>query len=256
MPVLPITLDEGFVPVIQLSDTVHVGQILATRVKPTEVSIALADELGVPVKKVGQYLKKNPGDSVVAGEEIAVKKNFFGKVDAEIISKFSGIVTRFEREKGILSVKPAGQPAENETLNSPIDGVITLCNNEKILLETDKHFVVGKRGRGNQTSQVMLFVHTNKSDAVQSYELDASSIGSIILGRYFPREILIKAVSMGVAGIIGTKFLDDDLQYLEERKIDIPFIEIEETDLPKLSHWHGKSAYMHGDGKTIILLHT
>ncbi len=256
MPVLPITLTEGYVPIVQLADTVHIGQILATRVKPTEVSVSLAEELGVPVKKVGQYLKKNPGDSVTSGEQIAVKKSFFGKIEAEVISRFSGIVTRFERERGVLSIKPAGQQIENETLNSPIDGVITLCNNEKILLETDKHFVLGKRGKGDQTSQIVRFVHTNKSEAVQSYELDATSIGAIVVGKYFPRELLIKAVSMGVAGIIGAKFLDDDLHYLEERNSTIPYVEIEETDLLKLAHWHGKSAYMHGDGKTIILLHT
>lgn len=255
MPVLPIDLTDGYVPVIQINDAVRVGQILASRPKITEFSVHIAEKLGIDPKKVGNHLLKNPGDTVHPGDEIAVRKNFWGKTGSAVVSTIDGIVTRFERHSGVMFIKPAGQTDGEESIISPIEGTISLCNNEKILIETDKHFVLGNRGSGDSATETVLFVHENSSDTVQSFELDASTIGNIVLGRYFPKELLIKSVSMGISGIIGTKFLSEDLAYLQNKRITLPVIEIAEDDLPKLKHWHGKRAYMHGEGKTVILLH-
>jgi hypothetical protein len=256
MPVLPVSLSDGFVPIIQLHDPVRVGQTLATRTRLAEHIVAIAQELGVPPAKAATYLRKNPGDSLQPGEEIARKKNFWGKTEAAVVSSVEGIVTRYERDTAMLYIRRARETSGEETIISPIEGTIALCNNEKILVETDKHFVLGKRGSGDQITEVLVSIHENSSDAVQSYELDAASIGKIVLGKYFSKELLMKSVSMGVAGIVGTKFLDEDLAYLKNRQITIPVIEIEEADFPALKHWHTKRAYVHGEGKTIILLHT
>ncbi len=255
MPVLPILLTDGYIPVIQPQDPVRIGQILATRVKSTELPVNIAAKLDLQAKKVVQHLLKNPGDSVKPGDEIAAKKNFLGKTEAAVVSTIEGIVTRYERDTGMLFIRPAGQAEGEETLISPIEGTIALCNNEKILIETDKHFILGSRGSGDQISETLVFVHENSSEAVQSFELGADTIGKIVLGKYFPKELLIKSVSMGIAGIIGTKFLDEDLAYLLNKQITMPVIQVEEADLPKLKHWDGKRAFMHGEGKTIILLH-
>ena len=256
MPILPILLEDGYVPVIQQGDTIRIGQLLASRTRPAELTVSIAEVLEIPPNKVPKYLLKNPGDSVKAGDELAATKNIWGKPQAAVVCKVAGIVSRFERETGVMAIRPEGKSDTEDTLISPIEGVVSLCNNEKILIETTKHFVLGNRGSGDQTTEKLLFVHENDSDAVQTYELDADTIGNIVVGKYFPRELLIKGVSMGITGFIGSKFLDDDLLYLQEKKVTIPVIEIADEDLPKLKHWHGKRAYMHGEGKTIILLQT
>jgi hypothetical protein len=261
MPFLPILLADGFVPTVSITEHIRVGQPLAKKSISQEASINLSEELGVPPKQVGKYLKKNPGDSLQPGDIIAIQKNLLGSTKEKVVSTTHGVVTRYDRESGTVYIHvtlAAGQgnaeQGGEELLFSPIDGVVSLCNNEKILLETDKDVVSAPKGIGGQsTEEIKVLEH---AETVAVYHLDTEAIGKIIIGTYFPKEVLVKAVSMGVKGVIGTKILDGDLVYLQSRNAVVPVIEISSDDHKKLVHWAGKKAFVHGEGKTIILLHT
>jgi hypothetical protein len=261
MPILPLLLSDGFIPLVSESEKVKVGHPLAKRPRTEEIGIDLAKELGVPIHKVPVFLLKKPGDHIAAGDPIAGKKNLFGKISASIVSTADGVVTRFERDTGTVYVKPASasETVEEEILVSPIEGTISLCNNERILIDTDKNVILGARGIGqHKTDVVMQLPH---AEAVAPYHLGADAIGKIVVGSFFSKEVLIKGLSMGVGGIIvggiiATGLADSDMLYLRERNSEIPIIEISEEDSKKVRQWHGKKAYVHGEGKTIILLQT
>lgn len=255
MPFLPILLSDGFIPTVKQADHVIVGQVIAKKAVAQEAAINLATELGVPPRHVGKYLKKNPGDSMQPGDIIAIQKGFLGSTKEKVVSVANGVVTRYDRENGIVYIHVAGEESVSEqVLNSPIEGIVSLCNNDKILIETEKDVVQGSKGAGGQNTETVLLLA--QSETVFSYHLDAGAIGKIVLGQYFPKDILIKAVSMGVKGVIGTKILDIDMVYLQGRNTTVPIIEVATDDYKKLTHCEGKKAFLSGKEKTIILLHS
>jgi hypothetical protein len=254
MPFLPILLSNNFVSAVKVGDIVTVGQVLAKKTKTWEVSINLSDELAVPPHTVIHYVKKNPGDTFDIGEVLALKKNLWGKIVAQITSKSKGIVSRFERDTGELFLIPFSEDfKENEVyLVSPIEGKVALCNNEKILIDTDKNFLEAKKGIGGQDSKEIFVL--DSEDTVELFNLNSKTIGKIVIGHFFPKDTLIKSVSMGISAIIGTKIMDSDIAYLQKRQMSIPIVEVSIEDINKVKHWHGKNAFISGEGKTVILL--
>lgn len=255
MPVLPILLASDFVSQVKQSDIVSVGQILAKKDTLQEATINLAEEFGISPKHVGKYLKKNPGDSILPGDIIAIQKGFLGSTKEKVVSTVNGIITRYDRESGTVYIHITGSEIgpQGDTIISPIDGKVSLCNNEKILIETEKDVVGGIKGQGNQeTKEIMVLA---EAEMVEMYHLTVDAVDKIVLGQYFPKDVLIKAVSMGVKGVIGTKFLDIDLIYLQGRKAVVPVIEVAADEYKRMARWHGKKAYIQGETKTIILLH-
>jgi hypothetical protein len=256
MPLLPVPLPVGFQPTVIQGDKVKAGQIIAKKPALREVAINISDQLNIPAHKAFHYVKKNPGDSFVKGEILAVKKNLFGGVTAKVVSKTTGRVTRLERNTGDLFLIPetiandTQQP--EETVISPIEGIIGLCNNDKILIDTNKNFLQGIKGSGGSNLAKILILPD--ADTVEQYHLSASAIGKIVVGNYFPRDVLAKSVSIGISAVIGTKILDTDIAYLLERKMQLPIIEMVNKDLEKVRTWQGKKAFVDGEGKIVILL--
>lgn len=253
MPCLSINLQTGFNPLVSQGDKINPGQIIARRLSSQEISLNIAEELDVPINKAMQYLKKNPGDSFKEGEILAIRKGFLGSTIAKIVASASGYVTKIERNTGEIFIKPeTDSEVVEETIVSPIEGTVSLCNNEKILIECAKNTFVGTLGTsGEHSGEIFVLEH---SETVESYQLRAETIGKIVIGKYFSREVLLKGESIGIAAIIGTKILEKDLEYLKSRKVELPVIEIEESTYKSLVKYHNKKAFVSGSLKTIIIL--
>lgn len=246
-------LPDDFLPTIRQAEPVLAGQILATKSVPKEYSVNIAKQLNVSPHSISKYLKKNPGDVVMPGDVLAVKKKILGS-KSRVVCKIAGSLSRIDRSTGEIFLTPIDKESvEVETIISPIEGIIALCNNEKILIETTKDFIEGVKGIGEHIERELFFLHDYET--VNSFHLQAEVIGKIVVGNYFPKEVLAKAASIGVSGVIGTKILDGDMTYLWERNLLLPIVEILPEDMVKLKKWNNKKTYMSGKAKTVILLH-
>jgi hypothetical protein len=260
MTTLPIQLPSRSIVMVKPGDTVHVGDVVAKKEVLQEIAIDLAAAFRVAPKQVKKHLRKNPGDSVVDGEVIASRTKLFGMQEEKILSHVTGTVSKYDRTSGVLSVilQPEEESGGNEEIRSPIDGIVELCDNDKILIKTDKNVLIGISGVGGVGEAEIYLLEEEKKlpseVAVQLHHMDIKIIDKILLGGIMDRDVLVKAIGMGVAGVAAAHIRDEDMEYLKERAIDVPVIKVDSEDFPKLVKWNGKKVFMNGSGKTILFL--
>ncbi|MEK7571282.1 MAG: hypothetical protein AAB553_03325 [Patescibacteria group bacterium] len=258
MTALPVPLPPGFSPKVHSHDSVTVGMVIAQKTARVEEVVNVAGELQIPLSQVKKVLKKNPGDMVAVGDIVALKKSWFGLKKRAIVSTIDGIVLRYERGTGNLFVRTGGL-GESKEIVSPVDGVVSLCDNKQIVIKTDKNVLVGKRGYG-ESGDGEVFVLTasfdrSDPDGTNSlYHLDSQAMGKVVIGKVFSREILIKGLGVGAKGFIGLHFADDDVEYLAKRSMSMPLIEVDESQLQRLVQWKGKRLFLEPQSNSIIML--
>lgn len=253
MTSLPIILSEGFIPVIKEGDTVTIGTVLAKKDAKDHEVLNVAEILVLPTEDAIKTLKKNPGEKIAKGEILAEKKGFL-KSD-KITSTVDGVILRVERDTGNVAIQLDTTHTGTTDILSPIDGTVVVCDNEKIVLATDKDVIVGTKGNGNAARAILHTIDHSKGDEVAFYHLDGDIIGKVILGKKFSREVLAKSIGMGVTGILGEEIADDDIFYLKEKGIDTPVIGVTTQDYMNLVNHHSKEVYLDGMAKTVLLLH-
>lgn len=273
MTSLPIPLPPGSTPVVSEGDSITKGQIIAKRSPqtsplsqsgddtPHEVSISLADSFGEKAANVGKYLLKSPGESVSVGEVIASKKGGLTLRKIRLVSQVSGTVMRFERGSGNLIIrlskrsKPQVEVShlEPEDIYSPLDGKVTLCNNEKIVLETDTEALVGVKGSGGEVmGELDGHLFTDEVEEVTSSAIGRESIGKILLVRKIGREAVVKADAIGVKGIISLSAADEDMAYFAKKHAGFPVVEVDVEVAKKIQKTKTPKVILNGSEKTII----
>lgn len=248
MTSLPIYLPSGFSPNVNTGDPVTVGQIIASSHNKDLEVINIPKVLNIKVSKAKKTLLKSPGDSVSVGDVIAVKKNLFGTKKTLLKSNSEGTILRYERISGNLVIKTTeGESAKD--IVSPIEGIVGMCNNEKILINTDKNVLKGKKSAGGEGQGERYILEVD-----DMYRIDARAIGKIIIGHKLNRDILLKGIGMGAAGLIGTEIEDDDLEHIKEKKFEIPVIEVEDNNWAEIVADTNKKMFIDANTQTIIFL--
>lgn len=242
---LPITIPDDATVLVNVGDTVTSGQVLAKILPSEEHTIPVSELLRVSVKKASSLLQVQPGDSVDKGQIIAVRKNGLGLTAVRLKSNIRGTVLGFEHETGVLTIgNPTHQIAKE--IVSPIAGVVEVCNNNQIVIQTNENIVQGIEGIGT-TARGQLIV-------LSSLELNGSIIDKIILAHEFDRDNLVKAIGIGAAGIIATKIDPTDMTYLQQKKLIVPIILISEDMVKPLLKQANKEVFLDGTSSIILLL--
>lgn len=258
MTTLPIPLPQGFSVIVSPGDEVSAGQVIAHKLAPVEQIVNIPESLSISLSQVKKVMKKSPGDKVMPGDVIAVKKNFFGKQQASIISSIEGTVSRYERSTGNLAIRTDEKETANELI-SPVAGTIDLCNNKEIVIRTDKAIAGGRVVSGQNNEGEIFILEESFSDKDSTgvlFYLDNRAIGKVVLGGTLTRDVLIKGAGIGTAGFIGTNILDDDIYYLQEKNIPIPVMEIDIESMNKLKEQHGKKVLIDVQNRTVVFLQT
>lgn len=249
MTALPITLSDSFSPVVNKGDTVIVGQIIAKHNSSAESIINIPSGLSITIRQAKKAVKKIPGEKVQKGDIVAARSSFFGG-DTVLRSNVDGTVIRYERDSGNLVVKTTGQATgTSEPLTSPVDGIVKLCDNSEIVIDTDKNVLVGAVAIGNTAQGEILVV--NSADP---YYLNASAIEKVVVGERFSREMMVKGIGIGVTGMVGVEIEEGDILHLKEKSFTTPVIQIGKEDFAKIANWNGKKVFLNPDSKSIILL--
>jgi hypothetical protein len=268
MTTLPIALPSGFKSLVEEGDTVKTGDKLAKRMLRTDVTYNIAEALNLPSRKVLRLIRKSPGDRIVPGDVLAERSGLL-RTD-KIISEVHGTLLRIERDSGTIVVKlekpPTGSISDDiqeektedgkiEYIVSPLDGTIALCNNEQIQIRTDKNVLAGADGCGeNAEGEIFYVPPRDEGDAVLAHDVTSDAIGKVLVSDMFTRDVLMKAISIGAAGVIGRYIADEDLVYLVGKDLKTPVVSLDSDQYKKLLKHVGKKVYIDGATKTIILL--
>lgn len=270
MSSLPITLAPGFTPTVKVGDTVSIGDTLATASKdststPTgqndECEIDLASIYATRPGNTAKFLKKSLGENIVVGDVLAERKGGLGLKKEQVLAKVAGTFFRFERDTGRLIIKKSdssgpmtpSEPLILEPLLSPLDGKVTVCNNEQIVLEGKTTALAGVKGVGAKASGELIIIASQDNDPIESKSITSDMIGKVLLVPYMTRDALVKASAIGVAGVIGISIVQEDLDYLTEKKLDLPVIDIDKETAKKLKEKNGKQIFIEGAEKVILL---
>lgn len=264
MTTLPIFISSEYTSHVKVNDIVSSGQLIAQRISYDEFIINVAKGLDVSLEKARKCLIRKPGERIEVGDVLAVKKGFLGLNQEKIRSKVKGIFSRYERSTGNIIIS-ADSDKHVFDIVSPVDGVVTMCDNNMIEISTDKDVYVGKKGIGD-TVQGEVFVlesafskdgkTTDESEISLYYALDSDAVGEIVVGSYFSKDLLIKCIGMGAVGIVGTEIRDQDLEYIANRNIKVPIIEVDNDTIEKVTRWKGKRIYLNSQEKIILFLHS
>ena len=257
MTSLPIEIPEGFIALVAKGDTVTPGQVLARKEAPQDEMVNILQGLNISRKQAKKALKMNPGDTISPGDVVAVKTNLFGKVQASIISQISGTILRYERDTGNLVVQTDLEPSSLEII-SPVAGTITLCNNKEIVIETEGVLVtegvaLGTTGEGTLFVLQESFGKYNSDIDSSIYFLDDRAVGKIVLVKTLTRDLIIKGDSLGASGFLSNVISDEDIEYVQEKEITLPVLEVTDELVSKLHSWENKKVKIDITSKSIIL---
>lgn len=256
MTSLPIPLPDGFTPLVSAGDIIKAKQPIAEKKSSAHtVTISIPEELGIPPQKAGKTIRKNPGDSLEPGDVIAVKAGFLGMGEQKVLSSVSGKILTYERRSGELTIAVGDdESTKTELYHSPVDGKVTLCDNDKIVVETEKDGIVTTLGYGTHVRGEIV-VKPSKEGALPQHEITPDCIDKILVASHLDRDGLLKAIAIGCSGIIVKTFDEGDTTYFEERGSDIPLVQVPEEAFATILKWSGKQAFVDGESKSIVLLH-
>ncbi len=261
MSLVSILLDVGFISKVKTGDTVVSGQVIATKKgRRKDIVINVAETLGIKPGEAAKFILKRPGDRVEEGKLIAAKKGTLGIGGKGIISKVTGTVFKIDENLGVLYIRAnhvqfdaassASQDEGEEDIFSPIDGVVELCDNKKIAIKTDKVAILADKvsGIGIVWAETILL----GKDEVDPSDINGKIRGKIILGRFFQKEAIAKAIGIGALGIISQNISEEELEDLMKKNINTPIFIINEENFEKLLKYKGKKIYADAEKSIII----
>ncbi len=142
-------------------------------------------------------LLKQPGDTVVAGEVIAVKRGFLGRERPVCTSPEAGVVVAVEAAKGYIVI---GAPAQTLDLAAGVTGVVaSVVPQRGAVIEVNAVHAQGLLMCGAETFGALRAGARNPGDAVQP---DAASSGCILFGGTADDEIIAAASRAGVRALV------------------------------------------------------
>lgn len=252
MTTLPILLPYGFSPLVNEREVIVAGQPVAKNTAPQEEIINIPQELRISIRKAKKVLQKNPGDSVAIGEIIALHKKFFGMQKESVVSKITGTILKYERDTGDLYIRTS-YTNFTDTIISPVDGIVSLCDNKKIVISVEKNVMLGTNAT-EAAGEGELYFFTESSSANQLFFLDSKVTGKIVVAGNITRESLTKGIALGATGFVGTEILPADIEYVRRKHKEFPVIQVEQESLQHLQAWKNKKIYLDGQTRSIILL--
>jgi len=252
MTLLPVLLPEGSTSKVSVNDKLTAGQIIAEKKdKGVEEVIHVSQLFNISSNKIINVLRKNLGDSVAVGDILAIKKGKLGLGTKKIISDFSGTILKIDEEKGDVLIHINSTGKNIATIISPVDGTVDFCNNDKIVIKTDKEAILAKEAVGQDASGELI--------KLDGEEVDFSKVThevaeKIVLGKNFEKGAIAKVLALGGLGIISVKIEQSLFEDLREKGSKSPVLAIEDEDFQKLGKHIGKKIYLDPKNKSIIIL--
>jgi hypothetical protein len=250
MTLLPVLLPEGYKSKVAVNDKIAAGSVVAEKkVSGIEKVIHLSQIFNLPPKDILKTLNKHLGDGILKGDVVAQKKGNLGMGSKKIISEFSGTIIRINEESGDLIIHEAGEEGGLETLVSPVDGIVDFCDNEKIVIQTDKDAILAEDGLGKEKEGELLHLGSAEEESL-SNQIE----GKVILVKTIDKVAIFKAIGLDANGIIVSNLENIDFIDLTEKAIEMPIMIVDDDNFKRLVKAGKKIVYLGGKDKSIVIL--
>lgn len=169
--------------------------------------VNLAQELKVGPSEASKLLQKSVGQTVFQGELLASKKGLFGK--SEVIVPTDGIFEGIDEKTGeaIIKLLP-----KDVTLVAGVFGVVQDVDHKKgeVLIKSLMKEIYGVCGTGGEREGFVNVISGNGELVNKNLVSEANRGQILVTGSLIMDELLKKALSCGVAGLVGGGLNFDD----------------------------------------------
>lgn len=184
--------------------------IARTQVPGDPETINIANQLGLEGDEIMEFMVKKKGDAVKVGENIAVKKSFFGLFKTEIASPVEGVLDNISEVTGVVTLR---RPSVPVAIPAYIFGkVVEVLPREGVVIETPAALIQGIFGVGGETQGTLEVLATSNSDVLSGDKILPEHKGKILVGgSLVTADALRKAAQVGAAGLVAGGIIDKDL---------------------------------------------
>ncbi len=185
-------------------------------------------QLGIERGTLLEYTVKKEGDKVEEGEDLAGFNAFFGLWKNWVKSPVDGYIETISPVSGQIIVREEPVPV---TVNSYIPGeIVEVLENEGAIVETGAAYVQGIFGIGGEARGELKIVTDDLKAHITADLITDDCEGKIVVGgSLVTAEALMKAVDIGVAGIVTGGIIDIDLEALLGYEIGVAITGQEEV---------------------------
>ncbi len=222
---------------IKGSTTVNVGDIVKyddliakTDIPGNPYTVKASDLLKCDTDEVIHFMKKQIGDSVKKDEIIAQFIGFFGLIKQIVKSPVDGHVESLSEISGQIIVRENPIPVEIEAY---IPGkIIKILPDEGAIIEIRAAFIQGIFGVGGETHGEIILAVKSPEDVLTIKDITSKYEGKILVGgSIITNEALLKALEIGVKGIIVGGIRNHDLKDLVGYDIGVAITGFEDIEM-------------------------
>lgn len=251
MTSLSIKLDNGFSPKVKEGDKVAVGQLIAEKsIVGSDHEIHIARLLNVPIEGSSEYVIRRPGDRVEQGEVVAQKKGALGVGGKKVVSPVGGTVFSFNNSTSVLIIRTS-EETTTQNLFCPVDGEVSVCDNEKIVIKTQKGVILAKDSLGEGSFESEVYAVEGQETSADS--LKSSLKGKVVACKSLDRESLAKSLGLGAKAIVAEEIKEEDIENLKSKLIKTPIFIVDKENIDKILKADGRKIYVETEKKTLIL---
>ncbi len=251
MTLLPVLLPQGYKTKVAVGEKITAGKVLAEKtVSGKDEVIHLAKDLNISPKKALNSLKKSLGSKVSKGDVIAIKKGKLGIGKKQLISEFDGTLIKLEEETGDLFVRVSvKEEVVGEPLVSPVDGEVDFCNNEKIVLKTEKAAIIAEKTSGDSVKGKLLVLDKKE---IEDEDIKKEVNEKIIAGKSFDLAAIFKIYAIGGLGVITINDETKTENQVLEKKLSKAFFLVSKQNYEKIEKLNGKEILLETENKAIM----
>ncbi|RKU31306.1 hypothetical protein C6497_02105 [Candidatus Poribacteria bacterium] len=200
--------------VVETGSIVMAEDVVAKADLPGNVQLVnIANLLSVTPDEIEENMIKSNGDTVSKDEIIASTKGLFGLFKSHARSPIDGVIESISDVTGQVILREPPIPVE---VKAYLDGkVIETKPNEGVTVETYGTYIQGIFGVGGETIGNLAIVVNAPNEILKSEDIRPEHKNKILVGgSLVSNETIMKAVEIGVKGLIAGGIDDGDLRKL------------------------------------------
>jgi hypothetical protein len=214
---LPITQD--CIVCVKTGDKIKPKTLLyQIPAKEESFDIPVARLLGIPAQTISKFLKKNIGQEIVKGDEVALKKSFFKKT--VVRSPYDGKIQSIDLTVGYVSVSQFSDQKLTE-VTSPVEGKVKEVGKSFIELEIEGEVMHGTKGAGNDSYGRTMYL---EKDKITAMDIEGDIDEMVVVCRKLSEEAVVKLEVLGVRGIVACNI---------EKDPEVPWLTVSEEVFKK-----------------------
>jgi len=197
---------------VGIGDKVKAEDIVARTHLPGNVNmINIANKLAITPSDIRRCMLKKEGDKVSKDELIAKSSSFFGLFKYNCTSPIDGEVESISEVTGQVVLREPPIPIE---VIAYVDGVIEkVKEKEGVVVKTEGVYIQGIFGIGGEEIGEIVVAVDSPEEELKPESIKPQMKGKVVVGGSFvSNPVIVKAVEVGVKGIIAGGIDDQDLR--------------------------------------------